>query len=733
MGVDDILKKYGGKISKQIDTEYKTQDASKDYLTFKKDMMPALSRYENYAKTFGSFFKIKLSAKDSKKFGGYLETAHLDITPSHVAVFALFSMLAVFFSGIFLFVIAYLIQLDNLDFSKWMLFLFLILVFGFFVFYYAYSTPARLANSWRLKASSEMVSCILYVVVYMKHTSNLERAVAFASNHLRPPLALDMRKVIWDVETGKFSSVKESLDSYLRRWESDAMEFVESFHLIESSLYESSESRRVQTLEKALQVILDGVYEKMLAFSRDVRSPLTNIYMLGVVLPTLALALLPLASALLGGVFKWYHTFILFNLIVPFFVLYMTTNIIMKRPGGYGQDDNLEFNPYYDEYKSKKPYFIAGITSLPFLILGLIPLLFRWKWFLETFSLSPDINLGIFGIEILRNLNFFDYKVVSSGVAVVSSADLGSGVVGPFGLGALILGIFVPLSVALFFSIAFKMKTKNLIKERENTVRLENEFTNSLFQLGNRLGDGIPPEIAFGKVAEITRGQRTEDFFRIVNLNLRQSGMSLEQAIFNSQRGAITRYPSNLISTSMRIVLESSKKGLKVAAESLMSISQYIKNIHKVQARLRDLLAEVISDMKSNMGFLSPLLAGIVVGLAAMIAFILNKLGEIFNNLEATGGGGLGFDVGTFLNIFNIVNIVPPYFLQIAVGIYLIEITFILVNVLVTIDAGSDRLLRMSDTGKYLKIGIILYSVVSLFSILVLSLLAGFSLSGLGG
>ena len=69
-------------------------------------------------------------------------------------------------------------------------------------------------------------------------------------------------------------------------------------------------------------------------------------------------------------------------------------------------------------------------------------------------------------------------------------------------------------------------------------------------------------------------------------------GMSLEEAIFNLNRGAIIYYPSNLISTSMRILIESVKKGLKIAAQSLMSISEYLKNINKVEQRLKDLLAE---------------------------------------------------------------------------------------------------------------------------------------------
>ncbi len=269
--------------------------------------------------------------------------------------------------------------------------------------------------------------------------------------------------------------------------------------------------------------------------------------------------------------------------------------------------------------------------------------------------------------------------------------------------------------------MAFKNKTKDLIKEREKTRQLENEFNNSLFQLGNRLGNGMPPELIFGKVAESSKGLKTEDFFKRVNYNIRQMGMSVERAIFDRRRGAIIYYPSDLIAISMRILVESSKKGLKIAAIGLMSISEYVKNIQKITNRLRDMLAEVISDMKSNMTFLAPLLSGIVVGLAAMITAILNNL-----SLAELGGVEFfgGISVSTLLEMFNVANTIPPYYLQIAIGIYLVQIIFILTGTLVTIDSGEDKLEKTNKTGKNLKKGILLYFITALLATTTLFVLS---------
>src|SRR3989338_6384649 len=724
VNVDEILKKYGGKISKEIETEYKVGDISREYGMFKKELMPSLSRYEKYAKSFGGLANVKLSKKDDERIARNLEVAHLDITPGNVVSFAFFGAFITFTIGLLIFL--GLMYYSGADVSEYLfgaagLFLFLFLIAAMFVFYYIYTSPERLAKIWRLKASAQMVPCILYVVVYMKHTSNLERAIAFASRHLDYPLGLDLKKIFWDVETGKYSSIKESLDNYLKSWESESLEFVESFHLIESSLYEPSEARRIMILEKALQTILDGVYEKMLVFSRDVRSPLTNLYMLGVVLPTLVLALLPLASALLQGMLKFYHVFILFNIIIPFFVFYLTSQIILKRPGGYGQTEVIESNPDYWRYKSRRPYVIAALIAIPLFLIGTLPFLFQLSAFREMFNLQKDYDIGqLTGFTLFEGMKMFDFM----------TADNGS-MVGPFGLGAILLSLFIPLSIALFFAIAYSMRTKVLIKSRDGAKQLEQEFTNSLFQLGNRLGDGLPAEIAFAKVAESTKGQRTEAFFRRVTLNIQQAGMSLESAIFDPKRGAIIFFPSSLIATSMRILLESVKKGLKIAAESLMSISEYIKNIQKVTHRLNDLLAEVVSDMRGNMTFLAPLLSGVVVGLAAMIASILAKLSVIFDAMEAGGDVGALGNLNIINDIFAVKSMVPPYFLQISIGIYIIEIIFILTNVLVVIDAGDDRLKRTREIEKNLVKGGMVYLVVALVAIIALTLLAGVALSGM--
>ncbi|HED05122.1 MAG TPA: hypothetical protein ENI61_00385 [Ignavibacteria bacterium] len=188
--VDDILRKYGSKIEGKINTSnIKKGNYSREYVKFKQEMSPELTRYERWAKSFGSLVKLNISKKDEEGIKRQIEIAHLDIEPWQALTLGVMSFLAIFFMGIFISIAVILIKGNISAFP--FLFFFLMVGVSLFLFYFVNGYPKRLANKWRLKASSQMVPAILHIVVFMRHTPNLEKAIEFASQHLQYPLALD--------------------------------------------------------------------------------------------------------------------------------------------------------------------------------------------------------------------------------------------------------------------------------------------------------------------------------------------------------------------------------------------------------------------------------------------------------------------------------------------------------------------------------------------------------------
>ena len=569
-----------------------------------------------------------------------------------------------------------------------------------------------------------MVLCIFYVVTFMRHTSNLEMALEFAAEHLSPPLSFDLKKVLWDVETEKYESVKESLDMYLETWRKWNMEFIESFHLIESSLYEPSESRRLTLLDKSLDVILTETYEKMLHYAHNLSSPITMLHMLGVILPILGLVILPLVVNFIGGV-QWYHLATLYNVLLPIGVYFMGKSILAKRPTGYGDTDISEENPELKKYKNMiinvlgleikiNPIVLSVFVGIVLLLVGLSPLIMHW---------TGVADFG-FGEEDMSTPCGLKYCMMGYRASKATAGEM----IGPFGLGASIVSLGITLAFGLSIGLYFKLRSKNVIKIRNQAKKLEDEFASALFQLGNRLGDGLPAEIAFGRVAEIMQDTVSGNFFNVVSNNIRKLGMSVEQAIFNPKTGALIYFPSKIIESSMKMLIQSIKKGPKVAAQALVNISRYIKEIHKVNERLKDLMAEIISSMKSQIKFMAPVIAGIVIGITSMITNILGKLGSQLTQYAQEGSANVA--QSSILNLFG--DGIPTYYFQIVVGIYIVQIIYILSVLSNGIENGADKLAERYSLGNNMVRSVLLYCFVSLAVMLLFNMIAGQIMSATG-
>ena len=237
--VKDILRRHSAKIEEQIQsTNVGDVGFSQEYIKFKKEMAPELTRYERWCRSLGNVVKLSIAKKDEDKIKRQLEIAHVDVEPWQALTLSVMTFVGVFVLGLFISIAIVLIKgigaggglISNIFTNFPFMFLFLIFVLSLFLFYFVNGYPARLANKWRLKASSQMVPALLYIVVYMRHTSNLEKAIAFASEHLQYPLALDFKKIFYNVSIGKFSSIKESLDNYLETWRDYSVDFDCHFH-----------------------------------------------------------------------------------------------------------------------------------------------------------------------------------------------------------------------------------------------------------------------------------------------------------------------------------------------------------------------------------------------------------------------------------------------------------------------------------------------------------------------
>jgi len=456
----------------------------------------------------------------------------------------------------------------------------------------------------------------------------------------------------------------------------------------------------------------------MLHYAHDLQSPLTMLHMLGVVLPILGLVILPLAVSFMEGI-EWYHIAFLYNLIIPVGVYYLGKTILSKRPTGYGESDISEesgmkkFKNVRLKLGNKEllvnPLVFSIVLAVILIFIGLTPLLAKLVFSSEALLAEP---------EILPGFKFLGYRGTETGI------------IGPYGVGAGIMSLLVVLGIGLGAGLFYKLRSKNVIKIRDETRKLEKEFASALFQLGNRLGDGIPAEIAFSKVANVMEGTNSGKFFRMTSLNINKLGMSVEDAIFDKKVGSLTKYPSNIIESAMKVLTESARKGPKIASYAIINVSRYIKEIHRVNERLKDLMSDIISNMKSQISFLTPAIAGIVIGITSMITTILGSLSEQMTAMQDQGtemaaGAGL-------TNIIVFGQGIPSFYFQIIVGVYVVQLVFILTELVNGIENGADSLQERFLKGQNLVRSTLLYTFIALVVMVIFNLVAGTIVSRLG-
>jgi hypothetical protein len=444
---DIFLKKFEEKLKTRLDKDslnklsggFEDDDfTSNDYEQFRVESLPkGMSFYERTCNLFEKLVNIKPDAKSYEKTEKILFNAHLGCTPTGVISTSIFVSLVILIVGLVFFVLGS----STIGIG-------LVLV-GLATYFVLQSIPGLLEKRLRAKANDGIIIAVFYIVAFMRFNSNLELAVNFAANYLNPPLSMDFKRMLWDIDNAKYPNIKVALDKYLEGWRDDNLEFLEAIYLIESSLFESEDFRRISLLDKSLDTILQGSYERMLHFAQELRGKVATFNMIGVVLPILGLIILPLAASFGSPKSTWEIVFILYNILFPIGVTYFGFLIIFNRPAGISSIkvpkvkgvSDLQKVPFKFGKKEmlispKIPAFtIFGI----FLLIGLLPVIFHMTGFDNNLNLTFNALFGDtpFGV-------FQEYKEIDP--------DQGASYTyGPYGTYAGLLSLFIPLSIAFGF------------------------------------------------------------------------------------------------------------------------------------------------------------------------------------------------------------------------------------------------------------------------------------------
>ena len=456
----------------------------------------------------------------------------------------------------------------------------------------------------RIRAAGEAPILVGYLTMAMKIVPNLERADSFAGEQLEGRMGKELKENISERYLHLHSGADEGFSKFAKHWEKACPELDRSIYLIRSSANERTKDSRTRTLNRALQLVLQGTRERMRDFASGIYLPTLLIYSMGVLLPLVFVVILPVLSVIniqVGLV----HVLVLYCFLLPLVVYALSNQVLSKRPATL-QPPKAPFQP-----NRLRAFLVAVAVSIPLPVLSL--------------TLRAPLDIG-------------------------ALAALWGGVLGVFAY--------------LFLTSA------RAFRQRKEIIRMEGELCDALVQLGNRISEGCPAEDALEHVAETMRGNRLGQVFREASANVRLGGLGLRAALFDERRGALRSVHSSMICGTLKMLVDLIERSTRTAGEAILQTAKHLRELKEVEADIRRSMGEVVTSMRSVALFFAPL----VTSVAARMQGLLSS--------KTVSSGFLGST-----------EVSPPAFLLV-LGIYIVILTVILINYVVEIELGEDRLAK---------------------------------------
>jgi len=608
---------------------------------------------------------------------GYEDTltfSELNVERSGVLLFAYTSALLSFigFFGLYLFLFfASMLSVLKIDTVPLALLTLMLIVIPFVTMNLIFNYPRSYARNIQIHSLGDIPEILSYLVMYLKLVPNLENSMKFAASESSTTLAYDLRKLLWDMEIRVYHGVHDALSHFAIRWGRFSEYFKRSLHLIQSSLQEKDEVSRIVTLDRALDVSLEGTKETMNQYANKLHQPTVILYSIGIMIPLSLMAMLP-AAGLVGIRITLLQMFVLYDILLPLFVFFYTRKILLSRPAAFNPSVIPRDHPALVGIPVKRrlggAVAVGVFVSLPGFFLILLPSLFHE----ETSSVFFDFLQMIQGINAFFPAPLFFIWGVAATVSVYC------------------IGVYGPYK-----------------KVRDDIKQMENEFSDALYILGKRISEEKSPEESFAYTAVTMQKTNIAEMFRQTSYNLIAMHTNIHDALFNHEFGSMKHIYSDRIKAIMRLFVEGTQKSQQATSASLIRIADHLKQLQDVEKKIRDMLYELTSTLRTTIVVFAPLIAGVTLAITLLISTILTSFHSNNISLSFTG---LPLSFSENAQSFMVENIRPEFFVLI-IGIYLMELVFLLTRFTNGLNEGDDKATFLYSLGKSMPMSIVVFSI----------------------
>jgi Flp pilus assembly protein TadB len=547
--------------------------------------------------------------------------------------------------------------------GPWVHLLFVSLICPIAVLYYLGNYPKIYAENQRVKAFITMPETISNMAISLKTVPNLEKAVEFAALKTRGQMGVELRKMIWDTHMRVYPSLDEALERFSDKWKKFNSDFFNSLYLIKGSLMERNEEKRLNMIDRAVEMMLAGTLEKMDAFARSLNMPTLSLYFVGMILPLVMIAVLP-ALSYVGASMGVRAMFLLYNILIPLAVYLWSRRILSTRP----------------------------MTSMPLEIPIDCPDIPPRGTLMFKGLLLPVKTVSVF-FTIAVSLPFF-FSFVTDGIEEPTFLGFNPTLF-------LIWGSAIGLSVYFLGTTFYHSRIRDEIKE------MEEEFVEAISQLGSRISEGRPIEDAFIHVGNVMGRSKIGRVFREIGDRLLISRRTLRSSLLDPEEGALRTIYSPTIRDTMEMIADSADKGSRATSEMLFRTRDHFSKLREMDKRIERRLGDVVSSLRSTVLFFGPFMAGVVVTIQRMMNARLSEIK--ISSPPKIDSSSLPFAMDLRFDKLEITTI-PVGLLQLIVGFYLLEMVVIFSFFMSELYVGDDEIFKRRELGKNLVIAVVIFS-----------------------
>jgi len=609
--------------------------------------------------------------------------------PKTAMTFAIIAGMFLFFAGTMI-VISLEIESPLVLLAVMFLPIFLILIVMTIVQKY----PLNAADTEKRRALAYVPEIINYLVMEMRLKPNLERSVDFAAQHGQGKVAEDLKKILWLNQIGVYENIEEGLDSMAYKWEPYSEELKHAITMIRASVLVPNDTERNLLLDKIVDDVLESTKEKMEIYTRSMKQPSMNLFYIAVLLPLMIIIILPVAAAFMGGGgFLASASFLsfLYLFLLPLITLLYAKTVLVKRPVGYTPPKIPDNHP---DLPKKGTFTINGM-NIPTVLTAIIV-------FIVIFGLGSYVE---------NTLN-----IVSESERLTAEAT--GKTIEP----QRYFQYFTPLLLAIPTAIYLFGKSVDKTRIQKKIVEMEGDFKDALYLLASRLGEKKPLEDGIKYLTNfMPESPVTTQIFEKILRNIMVLGLTLKTAIFDPNYGALKNIPSRLMESSFKILTDSIQLGPEVASLSLISVSNQIRNIQKINDMMKKQLGDITTMMNSMAKFVAPVVLGIVASLQSLISGILGDVN--LNNADTYSVSGAGDTANQALGTASssmgsgmhaTSGMASAFEFQIIVGLYVIQLVIMLAYFSGKIKHGDNKEAIMLTIAKTLPVAALVF-VGSLF------------------